>query len=125
MKEFRVFKCQKCGKIVIQLNKAGCPTMCCGEAMEELVANTTDAAKEKHVPVVERNGDVVKVQVGSVEHPMQEDHFIQWIAVVDEKGFQVAYLEPEQKPCAEFAGVTGEAEVYEYCNLHGLWKVSA
>ena len=125
MKALRVFKCKKCGKMVIQLNKAGCPTMCCGEEMVELKANTTDGATEKHVPAVVREGDTLKVTVGSVEHPMLEEHFIQWIAVVEDGGFRLTYLNPGEKPYAEFKGVAEEAEVYEYCNLHGLWKTEA
>ena len=124
MAELRVFKCKKCGKMVIQLNKAGCPTMCCGEAMTELTANTTDAATEKHVPAVERDGDLLKVTVGSVEHPMLEEHFIQFIAVTEDNGFRLTYLKPGEKPYAEFKGVGPDAEVYEYCNLHGLWKTT-
>ena len=108
-----------------QLNKAGCPNMCCGEAMTELTANTTDAATEKHVPAVERDGDLLKVTVGSVEHPMLEEHFIQFIAVVEDNGFRLTYLKPGEKPYAEFKGVGPDAEVYEYCNLHGLWKTKA
>ena len=125
MAEFRVFKCKKCGQLVLQLNKAGCPNMCCGEAMTELTANTTDAATEKHVPAVERDGDLLKVTVGSVEHPMLEEHFIQFIAVTEENGFRLTYLKPGDKPYAEFKGVGPDAEVYEYCNLHGLWKTKA
>ena len=125
MKELRVFKCKTCGKMVIQLNKAGCPTMCCGEPMEELTANTTDAATEKHVPAVVRDGGQLTVTVGSVEHPMLEAHYIQWIAAVDDRKIQLAYLEPGEKPCAEFEGVGEKAEVYEFCNLHGLWKTEA
>ncbi|MBQ1445789.1 MAG: desulfoferrodoxin Dfx [Solobacterium sp.] len=125
MKALRVFKCRKCGKMVIQLNKAGCPTFCCGEEMEELTANTTDAATEKHVPAVVREGDVLKVTVGTVEHPMLDAHYIEWIAVAEPEGFRLTYLNPGDKPYAEFKGVGEEAEVYEYCNLHGLWKTAA
>ena len=90
---------------------------------EELVANTTDAAQEKHVPVVTEQDGVVKVQVGSVEHPMLEKHFIEWVAVETDKGFHVRYLEPLQKPevCISIEGEEVKG-VYAYCNLHGLWK---
>ena len=100
--------------------------MCCGQKMTELTANTTDAAHEKHVPVVEQNGDTVKVAVGSVEHPMLEKHFIQWVCLETEKGSQIKYLKPDAKPEAVFTLNDDKLiAVYEYCNLHGLWKAEA
>lgn len=120
----KVFKCAKCGNIVSYLNKDKCDVKCCGEAMVELVPNTSDGAGEKHVPVVNLDGNIVKVEVGSVEHPMLEAHYIQWIAIETTQGRQRKTLTPEDKPAAEFALVEGEKllAVYEYCNLHGLWK---
>ena len=103
----------------------GVPVMCCGQKMTEMVANTTDAAQEKHVPVVEKDGDKVKVTVGSVEHPMAEEHYIEWICLETEKGSQIKYLKPGEKPAAEFVLCDDEVKaVYGngYCNLHGLWK---
>ncbi len=91
---------------------------------EELVANTTDAAQEKHVPVVKVDGDAVSVCVGSVEHPMLEEHFIQWILLETEAGFQIHYLKPGMKPVAEFKVTEKVVAAYEYCNLHGLWKAA-
>ena len=120
----KVFKCTKCGNMVSYLNKDKCDVMCCGEAMVELVPNTSDGAGEKHVPVVTVDGNLVKVEVGSVEHPMMEAHYIQWIAIETTQGRQRKILTPEDKPVAEFALVEGDklVAVYEYCNLHGLWK---
>ena len=120
----KVFKCTKCGNMVSYLNKDKCDVMCCGEAMVELVPNTSDGAGEKHVPVVTVDGNLVKVEVGSVEHPMMEAHYIQWIAIETAQGRQRKILTPEDKPVAEFALVEGDklVAVYEYCNLHGLWK---
>lgn len=122
MKEFRVFKCNHCGKVAILLNNETIPTICCGDPMVELKANTTDAANEKHVPVAVREDGKIKVTVGSVEHPMTEEHSICWIALVTKNGYQMAYLNPGEKPYAEFADTEDAVEVYEYCNLHGLWK---
>ena len=92
---------------------------------EELLPNTTDAAGEKHVPVIEVNGDTVKVTVGSVEHPMLPAHFIQWIVLETESGYQKKVLAPEMKPVAEFKVTEKVIAAYEYCNLHGLWKAEA
>ena len=121
----KVLKCERCGKIVVQLDQKPCPTMCCGEAMKELVPNTTDAAVEKHVPVVEQEGNTVTVKVGSVTHPMVEAHYIQFIALVTKNGVQYKALTPEDEPKAVFALVEGDEVVnaYEYCNLHGFWAV--
>ena len=101
----------------------GVPVMCCGQKMTELVAGTTDAAQEKHVPVVEKDGSKVKVKVGSVEHPMMDEHYIQWVCLETENGSQIKYLKPGTKPEAEFTLDNDQLKaVYEYCNLHGLWK---
>lgn len=120
----KFYRCAKCGKMIGMIQSSPCPTMCCGEAMEELTANTTDAATEKHVPVVEISGNTVTVTVGSVEHPMLEKHYIQWIALETKQGMQRKPLVPDTKPQAVFAVAEGDEPVaaYEYCNLHGLWK---
>ena len=113
------FKCKKCGKIIEIVNK-GCPVIvCCGEEMTELKANTTDGAAEKHVPVIEQNGDKVTVKVGS----MEADHWIQWIVIETDKGIQRKYLNPGEAPEATFV-LSNEKllAAYEYCNKHGLWK---
>ena len=92
--------------------------------MEPLTPNTTDAAGEKHVPVIEQNGQLVTVTVGSVEHPMLEAHFIQWILLETQEGRQRKALKPGDRPTANFALTEGDEVIaaYEYCNLHGLWK---
>ena len=109
--------------MVVKINEGGCSPSCCGDPMAELAANTTDGAKEKHVPDVKVEDGVIKVQVGSVEHPMLDKHYIQFIAVDTEKGVQVKWLNPGEAPKAEFTLADDKAvSVYEYCNLHGLWK---
>ena len=120
----KVLKCNRCGKMVVQLNDKPCPTFCCGEAMSELTANTTDAAVEKHVPYVTREGDLVKVQIGEVIHPMLEAHYIEWIALVTKNNVFYKELKPGDEPVAEFKLVEGDEVVaaYDYCTLHGFWK---
>lgn len=117
------FKCLKCGKIVEVVNK-GCPVVvCCGEEMKELKANTTDGATEKHVPVIVRDGNAVTVKVGSAPHPMEADHWIQWVVIETDKGVYRKTLNPGDAPEAAFT-LTDEKllAAYEYCNKHGLWK---
>ena len=121
----KIYRCEKCKKIMIELQGSACPTMCCGEEMVELVPNTTDAATEKHVPVVTREGNKLSVSVGSVDHPMLEEHYIQFIALETESGFRIEYLKPGQEPKADFYAEEKAIAVYEYCNLHGLWKTEA
>lgn len=117
------YVCKHCGNIIIKLHDSGVPVVCCGEKMAELVPNTVDAAVEKHVPVVTITGDKVDVKIGEVAHPMIEEHHIQWIYLVGEKTAQLVYLQPGDEPAASFVLVDDEVvEVYEYCNLHGLWK---
>lgn len=120
---FKFYKCKKCGKVVAMLKGSPCDTMCCGEAMIELKANTTDAAVEKHVPVVQKNGNLVEVNVGSVTHPMEEKHYIEWIALETKNANQLKSLNPGDAPKAVFALTDGDEVVraYAYCNLHGLW----
>ena len=120
----KVLKCMTCGNIVTVLNEGGGTITCCGSNMTELVPNTSDGAGEKHVPVVTVDGSKVSVAVGSVEHPMLDAHYIQWVALETDKGVQIKKLKPGEKPFAEFVLAEGEKAVaaYEYCNLHGLWK---
>lgn len=123
--EMKFYRCEKCGNFVTFLGKkSGCTPMCCGEEMKELVPNTTDAAGEKHVPVIEQEGNAVTVKVGSAAHPMLDAHSIQWVILETNKGFTKRDLKPGEKPEAVFALTDGEKveNAYEYCNLHGLWK---
>lgn len=124
MDDIRFCICKHCGNIITMVHDAGVPVVCCGEKMTELVPGSTDAATEKHVPVVEVNGNKVKVTVGSVVHPMEEKHFIQWIYVQTKEGVQSKHLKPHENPEAVFVLADGDKAVaaYEYCNLHGLWK---
>ena len=122
--EVKFYRCPTCGKIIVTLNKKPCPTMCCGKPMEEIIAGTTDAAVEKHVPVYEVNGNTVKVCVGAAAHPMVDVHYIEWVVLQTKKGWQIRYLNPGEAPEAVFA-IADDDEVeavYAYCNLHSLWK---
>ena len=120
----KFYVCNHCGNIVRFDKNTGVPVMCCGEPMEELVPGTTDAAQEKHVPAVEVNGDVVTVRVGSVEHPMEPEHYIEWIILETKDMEYKKKLNPGDKPVAAFILNEGDEPVaaYEYCNLHRLWK---
>ena len=120
----KFYVCEHCGNIIEYLNQTPVSVMCCGQKMTEMVPGTSDGAHEKHVPVVTLNGDTVTVEVGSVEHPMVEAHYIQWIVIVTTRGSQIAKLKYTDKPKAEFKLADGEEFVaaYEYCNLHGLWQ---
>ena len=120
----KFYVCKHCGKIIVMLKETAVPTMCCGEAMSELIPGTTDAAVEKHVPVISVAGNKVTVTVGSVAHPMEAEHYIQWILLRTDKGNQRKLLKPGDEPKAEFMLLDGEKPLvaYEYCNLHALWK---
>ena len=122
-KQQKFLICEHCGNLVGVINNSGVDMYCCGQPMTALVANTTDAAVEKHVPVVTVEGDVVKVVVGDTIHPMEEKHLIQWIYVQTNKGGQRKALVAGEKPEAEFV-MKDETPiaVFAYCNLHGLWK---
>lgn len=120
----KFYKCEKCGKIIAIVKDSSCDTICCGEPMKEIVANTVDASKEKHVPVCKVNGNVVEVAVGEVAHPMTEEHQIDWVAIESEQGNQRKILKAGSEPKVCFSLVDGDKlkAVYAYCNLHGLWK---
>ncbi len=122
--ELKFYRCKHCGKIIAIVNDTKVPTICCGEAMEELIPGTTDAAVEKHVPVITKNGNIIEVKVGSVEHPMAPEHYIEWIALRTKQGNQRKILKPGDAPAATFALVDGDEvlEAFAYCNLHSLWS---
>lgn len=154
MKESLFYRCERCGNIVALIKSGGGTLTCCGQEMTHLVANSTDASNEKHVPVAINEGGKIKVSVGLVIHPMTVEHFIQWIALVADDKIEIVHLKPGMEPKTEFTyysgedriPFTGEGEedvpncegqpcnfvycgkhanevtVYEYCNLHGLWK---
>ncbi len=120
----KLYRCPKCGNMVAMIEEHTCIPHCCGEPMKELTANTTDGAREKHVPFVEVDDNKVKVRVGEVDHPMLEAHYITWIALESEMGWQIKYLKPGEEPkrCFHVCHKDKPIAVYEYCNLHGLWK---
>ena len=119
----KFFICKHCGNLIAFIINKGVPITCCGDKMAELVPNTVDASNEKHLPVVTTSGSGISVQVGSVLHPMADDHYIQYIYVETEQGGQRKWLSPGDSPTAEFSFAGDKpVAVYEYCNLHGLWK---
>jgi superoxide reductase len=118
----QVYKCEACGNIVEVLAGGAGELVCCGEAMEQLAEQTADAAKEKHVPVVEAADGGSKVKVGSVPHPMEPDHYIEWIQVTVDGRQCRQYLEPGNAPEATFCGAPDAVGARSYCNKHGLWK---
>lgn len=120
----KFYLCEKCGNLVAMINASGAPMTCCGQKMTELVAGTVDASREKHIPVVNVENGVVTATVGSVEHPMTPEHLIEWICLETTKGFKLEKLTSSDRPLATFVLADGEepVAVYEYCNLHGLWK---
>ena len=117
-----VYKCEACGNIVEVLHGGGGELVCCGEPMKLMKENTVDAAKEKHVPVIEKVAGGVKVSVGSVAHPMEEKHYIEWIEVIADGKAYRQFLKPGQAPAAIFNIDAQQITAREYCNLHGLWK---
>lgn len=116
-----IYKCEVCGNIVEVLHAGPGQLVCCGQPMKKYEENTVDAAKEKHVPVVEKIAGGVKVKVGSVPHPMDEKHYIEWIEVIVGGKAYRQFLQPGEAPEAVF-NVEGDVVAREYCNLHGLWK---
>jgi superoxide reductase len=120
----KYLKCEICGNIITFIDEVGPIPECCGQEMTELVPNTTDAAQEKHVPAIERDGANLTVKVGSVAHPMTPEHHIAWITVVQGNYTLTAQLDPTGAPEAAFTlpEAGSPIEVYEYCNLHGLWS---
>ena len=123
MCEIRFYVCEHCGNIIGVIHDSGVPMMCCGQKMTKLEAGVVEASHEKHIPVVERNGDIIKVTIGSVEHPMLEEHHIEWVYLQTNKGGQRKCLAIGSKPTVSFALCDEEpVAVFAYCNLHGLWK---
>jgi len=120
---YEVYKCEICGNIVEVLHGGAGELVCCGQPMKLMKANTTDAAKEKHVPVVEEVAGGVKVKIGSIAHPMEEKHYIEWIEIIAGGKAYRQFLAPGQVPEAIFPVEAANITAREYCNLHGLWKL--
>ena len=120
----KFYRCEVCGQIIAMVKETGVPVVCCGEPMSEIVAGTTEASLEKHIPVYKVEGGIVKVEVGSVEHPMLPEHYIEWVSLQTKKGNQRKILKAGNKPYVEFLIENGDEveAVYAYCNLHSLWK---
>ena len=127
-KRLSVFKCEKCGSMVEVLHEAGCDPSCCGQPMKQLIEGTSEGAKEKHIPVIEKTAEGYKVSVGSIAHPMEPDHFIEWFELVvpagggREESAHRQWLKPGDKPEAFFPIKAAGVWAREYCNKHGLWK---
>lgn len=116
--------CKTCGKIIEVLKESKCQLTCCGSSIEEMIPGISDGAYDKHVPIIEKKGNEVRVIVSSIEHPMIETHYIEWIAIKTNKGIQRKNLEPNEKPEKVFL-LTDDEDLhcaYAYCNLHSLWK---
>lgn len=127
MSKTKFYLCEHCKNLIGMVNDASVPVVCCGSKMTALVPNTTEAAGEKHLPIIEKNGNIVTVNIGSVDHPMTEEHSIQWVYIETKNGGQRKNLEPNEAPNVSFA-LTEDDEIiaaYAYCNLHGLWKTEA
>lgn len=120
----KFFKCSICGQIIAIVKETSSPIVCCNKTMQEIIPGTTEASLEKHIPTYTINNGIVKVNVGSVEHPMTNEHYIEWISLQTNNGNQRKLLKPSDKPYVEFLiNKQDKIEaIYAYCNLHGLWK---
>ena len=117
-----IYKCNVCGNIVEVLHVGGGEIVCCGQPMELLAEKTQDAGQEKHLPVVEKTDKGIIVRVGSIPHPMEESHYIEWIEIITDGSVFRKFLKPGDKPEAEFEVMADKIEAREYCNIHSLWK---
>lgn len=124
-KQLEVYKCNICGNIVEVLHSGAAPLVCCGEDMALMTENTVDAAKEKHVPVIEIGADAITVKVGSVAHPMEDKHYIEWIELLADGKVYRQHLQPGQAPEASFPVIAKQVTAREYCNLHGHWSAKS
>jgi superoxide reductase len=125
LKRLELYKCEICGNIVEVLNAGGPPLVCCGENMKLQGENTVDAAKEKHVPVIEMGNGQITVRIGSVPHPMEEKHYIQWVELIADGKAYLQFLKPGEEPKAVFPITANKVTAREYCNLHGHWKAES
>ena len=119
-----IYKCELCGNIVEVLHEGEGTLVCCDQPMTLITENTTDAAQEKHVPVIEKSDRGYVVKVGSIPHPMEEKHYIEWIELIADGKVYRQFLEPGEAPEAEFCVAAAQVKAREYCNIHGLWKGS-
>jgi superoxide reductase len=119
---YGIYRCEICGNVIEVLHAGAGELVCCGQPMKLLTEKTEDAGMEKHVPVVERSDGATRVRVGSVPHPMEEKHFIEWIEILTENGVMRRFLKPGEAPGAEFRVEEKIVKVRDYCNVHGLWK---
>lgn len=125
-KELKFYICNHCKNVIVKLSDSNVPVVCCGEQMPELLPNTIEASQEKHLPVIIRKEDNrIEVRVGTIDHPMEEAHYIEWIILETESGYRVQHLAPGEHNYVEFLNDEKVIAVYAYCNLHGLWKTSA
>lgn len=120
--QLEIYKCNVCGNIVEVMHSGQGELVCCGQPMQLIQPGTVDAAREKHVPVIEKTAQGYKVSVGSVAHPMEEKHYIEWIELVADGISYTAFLQPGQAPEAEFCLQASQITAREYCNIHGLWQ---
>lgn len=118
----QIYKCNVCGNIVEMVHDGAGELVCCGETMELMTENTVDAATEKHVPVIEKTDNGIKVKVGETAHPMDSDHYIEWIEIIIDGKTCKHFLKPNDAPEAEFKATGDNITARAYCNLHGLWK---
>ena len=119
----KFYVCSHCGNVIEKVHDAGVPVVCCGQKMAELIPNTVEASGEKHIPAVKVGNDIVEVNVGSVDHPMVDVHWIEWVQLVTDRGSYRKWLKPGQAPNVKFRlDEENPVAVYAYCNLHGLWK---
>jgi len=121
-KKLEIYKCSICGNIVEVLHGGAGQLVCCGQPMENLLAKTADQGKEKHVPVIEKLDNSIKVKVGSIPHPMEEKHFIEWVELIADGKTYKQFLNPGEKPEAVFKIEAKKIIAREYCNVHGLWQ---
>lgn len=117
----QVYKCEICGNIVEVLHSGKGQLVCCGQIMKLMEEKAEDVGKEKHVPVIEKMDKGIKVKVGSIPHPMEEKHYIEWVEIITDSGLSRRFFKPGDKPEVEFETDTEKAKVREYCNIHGLW----
>lgn len=120
----KFFKCSKCNNIIISINDSDMSVSCCGDVMNEIIPGSVDASKEKHIPQYEVNDNVVTVSIGSILHPMIQEHYIEWVVLKTQNSTLIKYLEPNQNPIVKFTLEDGDIieAVYAYCNIHGLWE---